>query len=305
MRKGFASLILIGVVSIISLLGVSFFAKYQIEEASRKADQISLGATIYTTALTDTINQFRINVNSSTQNLNEQLTNSTSVDPGHLHSINVSTGTITTLTATTVQTITASSTNVSSTNVSASGYGLLTSLFFTSATGTNMTLTGIASTSQLYANSSTIMNLRDSQGNRYSTSTNAGLTLIALGETITTSTNDTVYRSIPTASSTFTPSSTASNLRPMFTFAGSGTNTNGAAGTGCAVKLAIDGADTSYPAAQFDDAAAGTVLGNLSFTYIATGTLSIASHTIQVRFTSVVGGPCEVNTSTWALYLIP
>lgn len=138
MKKGFINLYLV-VLGAILAVWLGFYIALTIDKTQK------LGAA--DTALTDTINTFRINYNA----LNSQMKNATSVDPGHLHSINVSTGTITTLTFTGI-----TGTSASTTNITASGYGLFGSLIFTNATGTNQIITGVASTSQSYIASSTV-----------------------------------------------------------------------------------------------------------------------------------------------------
>lgn len=55
---------------------------------------MNLGASVSSTGSGETIGQFRINVNNSFSNLNDQLINSTSVDPGHQHTASAVSGTI-------------------------------------------------------------------------------------------------------------------------------------------------------------------------------------------------------------------
>lgn len=93
-KLGFASLALVGIIAVASAFGFSLYAKHLI----KKDSEAKLGATQLVTQLSDTIGTFRTNTNTNF----ESLFATTSTDPGHKHSINVSTGTITTLTATTI-----------------------------------------------------------------------------------------------------------------------------------------------------------------------------------------------------------
>lgn len=112
---------------------IGFFAKQTAGER--------LGATYYTTQLTDTINIFRTNVNSSLDNINAQLVGSTSTDPGHKHTSSSLSG---------VGNFTTSSIgNASGTNGTFSGFlqvfgsTTLQHLSFVNASGTqNLTLLG-------------------------------------------------------------------------------------------------------------------------------------------------------------------
>lgn len=303
--KGFINIgaVIIGAVVFVG----SIFYTNSIKNQVIEFNTLKFGATITTTTLENTIGTFRINVNTAFENINDQITSSTSVDPGHKHSINSATGTITTLTATTgnittgnittLSTTNASTTNQSSTNFTVSNY--INSL--------NLTITGIASTSQQYSNSSTIANLRDSQGTKYTTSTQSSMTLVAAGVTTATSTSDTgPFRNIPTASSTFNTSSTASNLRGMFIFTGTGQNSNGAGGAGCAIRVVFNNGTSTHDNAATSNGGAVSIQQNLSFTYVATSSFSASTeNTMQVVFTSLVGGPCTINISSWALYLVP
>jgi len=66
-RKGFISLILVGIMSILVVGVITWYAKNEIDSSQK------LGATTYDTQLTDTLNTFRTNVNSSLDNLNTEL----------------------------------------------------------------------------------------------------------------------------------------------------------------------------------------------------------------------------------------
>lgn len=126
--KGFISIMLGIAIAIIAIVSSAWYVNSRIEGVKK------LGATA-DTQLTDTVNTFRLNLNS----LNTEYHASTSTDPGHIHTLFAST----------------TITNASTTNITATGYGLFTSLFFTNATGTNTTFTGVVSSSQSYLASST------------------------------------------------------------------------------------------------------------------------------------------------------
>lgn len=68
--KGFVGIFVLAGAAIISLLVSAAFVRY---ETNKTAEEQKLGATVYTTQLTDTINTFRQQVNSSTANLNTEL----------------------------------------------------------------------------------------------------------------------------------------------------------------------------------------------------------------------------------------
>jgi len=132
MRKGFANIILLVGIAVL-FAGIGFFAK---QTAGEK-----LGATILTTALTDTINTLRTNVNTSLTNLNEAVL-ATTTNPGHFHSSSsiVQWGVF----------ATSSLGNASATNITASGYFDLTGkLSFGNASGSNITATGFLQTVSL------------------------------------------------------------------------------------------------------------------------------------------------------------
>jgi len=77
-NKGFINIItIIGVVILTIVSSIGYFS-YK---------ENNLGATISQTQLTDTINIFRTNVNSSLTNINDALSNATSGNPGHYHTL--------------------------------------------------------------------------------------------------------------------------------------------------------------------------------------------------------------------------
>ena len=95
MRKGFIGVtILVGVTAIaIGWLGwFSAQKAFQLEKQNVEAEINKLlgGSLASSTALTDTIGTFRINVNGSLDRLDAKITDTTSSDPGHKHSLNSS-----------------------------------------------------------------------------------------------------------------------------------------------------------------------------------------------------------------------
>lgn len=68
MRKGFINILAVGVVGAVILVSSVLFTKHETNKVSEK-----LGASVATTSLTDGMNQFRLNVNSSTEAINTQL----------------------------------------------------------------------------------------------------------------------------------------------------------------------------------------------------------------------------------------
>jgi hypothetical protein len=103
-RKGFISLIGVIIIGLAIGSGVFFGSTHQknkvmnmrieIQQAEIEVLQQQLGASVSSTELSDTINTFRTNVNGSLIRINDELVNSTSVDPGHLHTTGGVSGTI-------------------------------------------------------------------------------------------------------------------------------------------------------------------------------------------------------------------
>lgn len=83
-NKGFINIIVLGLVAILGLAG-SVYVADRLNEYEKAQEEQKLGATILTTDLSNTLNTLRTNVNTSLTNLNAQLTDSTSSDPGHIH----------------------------------------------------------------------------------------------------------------------------------------------------------------------------------------------------------------------------
>lgn len=73
MKKGFTNILTILAIAVLSVISFGFFAKYEINQAVEKTIGVNLGASVSSTAVSDTINQFRLNVNSSLANLNAAL----------------------------------------------------------------------------------------------------------------------------------------------------------------------------------------------------------------------------------------
>lgn len=131
-----SSFILMGAILISGLIGGIIGSK----QAQNRYENF-LGANITTTTLQNTINDFRNNVNNSLININDQLTSSTAINPGHKH------------TSSSIQDwmrgATSSLGNASGTNMDLSGYltvlgsSTIKSLSFNSASGTgSLSLTG-------------------------------------------------------------------------------------------------------------------------------------------------------------------
>jgi len=89
-NKGFATILLIGIILLTSILALGFYTKNRInkvsEELLERQTALNFGANVSSTELSDKIEQFRLNVNASLTNINNQLISTTSTDPGHKHS---------------------------------------------------------------------------------------------------------------------------------------------------------------------------------------------------------------------------
>ncbi len=86
MNKGFINIVLLSAVAI-AVAGYGIYTGYQANQAWEKAKTEGLGAAILQTELTDTINTFRTNTNTSLTLINAQLTDATSSNPGHFHEL--------------------------------------------------------------------------------------------------------------------------------------------------------------------------------------------------------------------------
>ena len=95
---GFINILGVLVVAALSVASLALFsankAKNIVENELQKQIELNLGAVVSSTALSDTIGTFRIKVNDNFTRVNDQLINSTSVDPGHLHTTAAVSGTI-------------------------------------------------------------------------------------------------------------------------------------------------------------------------------------------------------------------
>lgn len=85
-NKGFLPILAVIAVAVVAVVSSAFYVRYEvnkIEQANIQANlEARLGATVYITQLTDTINTLRLQVNSSTANLNTQLT--TGIESGFI-----------------------------------------------------------------------------------------------------------------------------------------------------------------------------------------------------------------------------
>ena len=97
--NGFINIFGVLALAALSVASLALFsankAKNIVENELNKQIELNLGAVVSSTALSDTIGTFRINVNDNFTRVNDQLINSTSVDPGHLHTASSVSSTIT------------------------------------------------------------------------------------------------------------------------------------------------------------------------------------------------------------------
>src|SRR3990167_6023058 len=89
LEKGFINILGVLAIAALSVASLALFSANQVrnvvEGELQKQIELNLGAVVSSTALSDTIGTFRVNVNDNFTRINDQLINSTSVDPGHLH----------------------------------------------------------------------------------------------------------------------------------------------------------------------------------------------------------------------------
>ena len=99
--RGFISTIVIALLGVVSVFSLGLYAEYKVEQIKKDVIEKevelikqNLGASASTTQLTDTIGTFRNNVNGSLERINSALSDTTSTDPGHVHTSSAVSGTI-------------------------------------------------------------------------------------------------------------------------------------------------------------------------------------------------------------------